>query len=64
MFGLVFGGTVSALAHDYIDVGHNHDHHDDHDEEGHDDHDEEGHDDHDEEGHDCLLYTSPSPRDV
>ena len=52
LFGLVFGGTVSALAHDYIDVGHNHDHHDDHDEEGHDDHDEEGHDDHDEEGHD------------
>ena len=48
LFGLVFGGTVSALAHDYIDVGHNHDHHDDHDEEGHDDHDEEGHDDHDE----------------
>ena len=46
LFGLVFGGTVSALAHDYIDVGHNHDHHDDHDEEGHDDHDEEGHDDH------------------
>ena len=38
LFGLVFGGTVSALAHDYIDVGHNHDHHDDHDEEGHDDH--------------------------
>ena len=48
LFGLVFGGTVSALAHDYIDVGHNHNHHDDHDEEGHDDHDEEGHDDHDE----------------
>ena len=40
LFGLVFGGTVSALAHDYIDVGHNHGHHDDHDEEGHDDHDE------------------------
>ncbi len=38
IFGLIFGGTVSALAHDYIDVGHNHDHHD---EEGHDDHDEE-----------------------
>ena len=52
LFGLVFGGTVSALAHDYIDVGHNHGHHDDHDEEGHDDHDDEGHDDHDEEGHD------------
>jgi len=55
IFGLIFGGTVSALAHDYIDVGHNHDHHDEeghHDE--HDDHDEEGHhdeDDHDEEGH-------------
>ena len=52
LFGLVFGGTVSALAHDYIDVGHNHGHHDDHDEEGHDDHDDEGHDDHDDEGHD------------
>ncbi len=60
IFGLVFGGTVATVAHDYIDVGHNHDHghhddhkgHDDHDEEGHDDHDEEGHDDHDEEGHD------------
>ena len=38
LFGLIFGGTVSALAHDYIDVGHSHD------EEGHDDHDEEGHD--------------------
>jgi len=50
LFGLIFGGTVSALAHEYIDVGHNHGeqgHHDDHDEEGH--HDE---DDHDEEGHD------------
>ena len=52
LFGLVFGGTVSALAHDYIDVGHNHGHYDDHDKEGHDDHDEEEHDDHDEEGHD------------
>ena len=66
LFGLIFGGTVSALAHDYIDVGHNHDeedhneegHHDeeDHDEEDHDeeDHNEEGHhdeEDHDEEGH-------------
>ena len=39
IFGLIFGGTVSALAHDYIDVGHNHE---DHDEEGHEDHDEEG----------------------
>ena len=50
LFGLIFGGTVSALAHEYIDVGHNHGHHDDHDEEGHDDHDEEGHDDHVEVG--------------
>ncbi|MBT5655591.1 MAG: ZIP family metal transporter [Actinobacteria bacterium] len=50
LFGLIFGGTVSALAHDYIDVGHNHDE-EDHNEEGHD---EEGHDeeDHNEEGHD------------
>ena len=38
LFGLIFGGTVSALAHDYIDVGHNHDE-EDHNEEGH--HDEE-----------------------
>jgi|GEM_PF-42789 zinc and cadmium transporter len=60
LFGLIFGGTVSALAHDYIDVGHNHDEEDHneegHDEEGHDeeDHNEEGHDeeDHNEEGHD------------
>jgi zinc and cadmium transporter len=54
LFGLIFGGTVSALAHDYIDVGHNHDE-EDHNEEGHDeeDHNEEGHDeeDHDEEDH-------------
>ena len=52
LFGLIFGGTVSALAHEYIDVGHNHGehvHHEDHDEEGH--HDEDEHDDHDEEGH-------------
>ena len=60
IFGLIFGGTVSALAHDYIDVGHNHDHHDEeghHDE--HDDHDEEGHhdehDDHDEEAADVYF---------
>jgi zinc and cadmium transporter len=59
LFGLIFGGTVSALAHDYIDVGHNHDE-EDHNEEGHEedhneeDHNEEGHDeeDHNEEGHD------------
>ncbi|MDA3037694.1 MAG: ZIP family metal transporter [Actinomycetota bacterium] len=60
LFGLIFGGTVSALAHEYIDVGHNHEDHDEeghHDEDDHDDHDEEGHhdeedhDDHDEEGH-------------
>jgi zinc and cadmium transporter len=60
LFGLIFGGTVSALAHDYIDVGHNHDEEDhneeDHDEEDHDeeDHNEEDHDeeDHNEEDHD------------
>src|SRR5210317_1762558 len=60
LFGLIFGGTVSALAHDYIDVGHNHDeedHNEDHhDEEDHneDHHDEEDHDEdhHDEEDHD------------
>ena len=55
LFGLIFGGTVSALAHDYIDVGHNHDE-EDHNEEGHndeEDHDEEDHDeeDHNEEDH-------------
>jgi len=57
LFGLIFGGTVSALAHDYIDVGHNHDEEDHHDEDHHDeeDHDEEDHHDedhHDEEDHD------------
>ena len=55
LFGLIFGGTVSALAHDYIDVGHNHDE-EDHDEDHHDeeDHDEDHHDEdhHDEEDHD------------
>jgi zinc and cadmium transporter len=55
LFGLIFGGTVSALAHDYIDVGHNHDE-EDHDEDHHDeeDHNEEDHneEDHDEEDHD------------
>ena len=47
--GLVFGGTISSVAHQYIDVGHDHGH-DDHDEhDGHDDHDEhDEHDDHDE----------------
>ena len=35
LFGLIFGGTVSALAHDYIDVGHNHDEEDHHDEDHH-----------------------------
>src|SRR5210317_1851086 len=34
LFGLIFGGTVSALAHEYIEDGHNDE--DDHDEEGHD----------------------------
>ena len=42
LIGLIFGGTVSALAHEYIDVTHNHELHDDenhhHDEE--DDHHE------------------------
>jgi len=50
LFGLIFGGTVSALAHEYIDVDHNHGEHGNHDEE--DDHDEDDHvekDDHDEE---------------
>ena len=76
LFGLIFGGTVSALAHEYIDVGHNHGehgHHDDHDEEGHhdeddhDDHDEEGHhdeDDHDEEGHHDEEVEVFVPNDV
>jgi zinc and cadmium transporter len=73
LFGLIFGGTVSALAHDYIDVGHNHDeedhdedHHDeeDHDEEDHneEDHNEEDHDeeDHNEEDHDEVEVAVPS----
>src|SRR6056300_926544 len=54
LFGLIFGGTVSALAHDYIDLGHNHDE-EDHNEDHHDeeDHDEDHHDeeDHDEDHH-------------
>ena len=54
LFGLIFGGTVSALAHDYIDVGHNHDE-EDHDEDHHneEDHNEGHHDEeeHNEEGH-------------
>src|SRR6056300_749049 len=33
LFGLIFGGTVSALAHDYIDLGHNHDEEDHNEEE-------------------------------
>jgi len=41
LFGLIFGGTVSALAHEYIDVDHNHGEHGNHDEE--DDHDEDDH---------------------
>src|SRR5210317_971527 len=52
LFGLIFGGTVSALAHEYIDVDHNHGEHGNHDEE--EDHDEDDHvekDEHDEEGH-------------
>ena len=68
LFGLIFGGTVSALAHDYIDVGHNHDE-EDHDEDHHDeeDHDEEDHDeedhneeDHNEEDHDEEEVAVPS----
>ena len=62
IFGLIFGGTVATVAHDYIDVGHNHgDHegHDDHDEEGHDDHDEEGHDDHDEHSEIIVPQSTP-----
>ena len=52
LFGLIFGGTVSALAHDYIDVGHNHDEEDHHDEDHHDEEDHHGEDHHDEEDHD------------
>ena len=37
LFGLIFGGTVSSFAHDYIDVSHNHGHHDEHEEEVHHD---------------------------
>lgn len=45
LVGLIFGGTVSALAHEYIDVTHNHELNDE--EEDH--HDEEEEDHHDEE---------------
>ena len=51
LVGLIFGGTVSALAHEYIDVTHNHELHDeeeDHHDEEEDHHDEEE-DHHDEE---------------
>ena len=53
LFGLIFGGTVSSFAHDYIDVSHNHVHHDEHEEEvHHDEHEEEvHHDEHEEEVH-------------
>ena len=50
LFGLIFGGTVSALAHDYIDVGHSHDE-EDHNEEGHNDEEDHDEEDHDEEDH-------------
>src|SRR6056300_1659547 len=68
LFGLIFGGTVSALAHEYIDLGHNHDeedHNEDHhDEEDHDEdhHDEEDHDEdhHDEDHHDEEEVAVPS----
>src|SRR6056300_1207950 len=63
LFGLIFGGTVSALSHDYIDVGHNHDE-EDHNEDHHDeeDHDEDHHDeeDHDEDHHDEEDVAVPS----
>src|SRR5210317_79629 len=56
LFGLIFGGTVSALAHEYIDVGHNHGEHG-----GHEDHDEEGHHDEDEHSHALLEVNSSLP---
>jgi hypothetical protein len=68
LFGLIFGGTVSALAHEYIDVGHNHsehDHQDDHSEHNHqDDLDEEGNhdeDEHSEHSHALLEVNSSLP---
>jgi zinc and cadmium transporter len=56
LFGLIFGGTVSALAHEYIDVGHNHGEHGDHE-----DHDEEGHHDEVEHSHALLEVNSSLP---
>jgi zinc and cadmium transporter len=56
LFGLIFGGTVSALAHEYIDVGHNHGEHGDHE-----DHDEEGQLDEDEHSHALLEVNSSFP---
>ena len=62
LLGLVFGGTVSALAHDYIDVGHNHEDHEDH--EDHDDHeDHEDHDDDHEESEETPKPISLLPFD-
>ena len=62
---------VSLEAIDAIHDDENGGSHEEHDEghKGHEDHDEhESHDDHDEhdahEHEDCLLYTSPSPRDL
>jgi zinc and cadmium transporter len=56
LFGLIFGGTVSALAHEYIDVGHNHGEHGDHE-----DHNEEGQLDEDEHSHALLEVNSSLP---
>ena len=61
----LLGSCNSKSGHDHeghdhgTEEAHNHDH------EGHD-HNHEGHD-HEKENHDhenCLLYTSPSPRDI
>ena len=66
LIGLIFGGTVSALAHEYIDVTHNHELHDDenhhHDEED-DYHDDENHH-HDEEDDHHETNTSTKTIDV
>ena len=68
LLGLVFGGTVSALAHDYIDVGHNHEDHEDHDEdhEDHEDHDDDHDEDHDEdhEDHEDHEESEETPKPI
>ena len=56
-------GTMSDEHDDHDDHDEHSDEEDDHDDHNETDDDHGDHDEHDEDG-DCLLYTSPSPRDV